>query len=64
MAEHKAALLLEKQGKIEVGTRPTPTPKGKEVVVKVTATASKYPRLSTLLDRASDTLSPSQSCRL
>ncbi|KAF8608437.1 putative alcohol dehydrogenase [Ceratobasidium sp. AG-I] len=39
MAQHKAALLLEKQGKIEVGTRTTPTPKGKEVLVKVTATA-------------------------
>ncbi|KAF8608436.1 GroES-like protein [Ceratobasidium sp. AG-I] len=39
MAEHKASILLEKQGKIEVGTRPTPTPKGKEVLVKVTAAA-------------------------
>ncbi|KAF8597875.1 GroES-like protein [Ceratobasidium sp. AG-I] len=39
MAEQKASLLLEKQGKIEVGTRLTPTPKGKEVLVKVTAAA-------------------------
>jgi len=39
MAEHKASLILEKQGKIEAGTRPTPAPKGKEVLVKVTAAA-------------------------
>ncbi|KAF8608404.1 GroES-like protein [Ceratobasidium sp. AG-I] len=39
MAEQKAAILPEKQGKIEVGTRPIPTPQGKQVLVKVTATA-------------------------
>ncbi|KAF8608438.1 GroES-like protein [Ceratobasidium sp. AG-I] len=37
--QQKASLLLEKHGKFEVGTRPIPTPQGKEVVVKVTAAA-------------------------
>jgi len=39
MAQQKASLLPEKQGKLEVGTRPIPTPQGKEVLVKVTAAA-------------------------
>jgi NADPH:quinone reductase-like Zn-dependent oxidoreductase len=38
----KAALLLSKHGKIEVGTRPIPSPEGKQALVKVTAAASKY----------------------
>ena len=64
MAEHKASLLLEKQGKIEVGTRSTPTPKGKDVVVKITATASKSSPLLSLLNRRSNPRLRSQSYRL
>ncbi|CAE6370959.1 unnamed protein product [Rhizoctonia solani] len=37
--EHKASLLLQKHGKLEVGTRPTPVPQGKQALVKVTAAA-------------------------
>ncbi|QRV98333.1 Zinc-binding dehydrogenase [Ceratobasidium sp. AG-Ba] len=39
MSQQKASLLLAKQGKIEVGTRPIPKPQGKQALVKVTATA-------------------------
>ncbi|KAF8697681.1 GroES-like protein, partial [Rhizoctonia solani] len=39
MAEHKASLLLEKHGKLEVKTRPTPTPQKNQALVKVTAAA-------------------------
>ncbi|QRW25447.1 Zinc-binding dehydrogenase [Rhizoctonia solani] len=37
--QHKASLLLQKHGKLEVGTRPTPVPHGTQALVKVTATA-------------------------
>ncbi|KAG8734806.1 hypothetical protein FRC10_011408 [Ceratobasidium sp. 414] len=37
--QQKAILLLSKQGKVEVGTRPVPSPQGKEALVKVTAAA-------------------------
>ncbi|KAG9121588.1 hypothetical protein FRC07_002401 [Ceratobasidium sp. 392] len=37
--QQKAFHLLDKQGKTEVGTRPIPTPKGNQALVKVTATA-------------------------
>jgi len=37
--EQKAFLLLAKQGKVEVGTRPIPSPQGKQALVKVTAAA-------------------------
>ncbi|KAG8684344.1 hypothetical protein FRC08_013744 [Ceratobasidium sp. 394] len=37
--QQKAALLLSKQGKVEVGTRPVPIPQDKEALVKVTAAA-------------------------
>ncbi|CAE6445478.1 unnamed protein product [Rhizoctonia solani] len=37
--QHKASLLPQKHGKLEVGTRPTPTPEGKQALVKVTAAA-------------------------
>ncbi|CAE6481068.1 hypothetical protein ACGC1H_005209 [Rhizoctonia solani] len=37
--QHKASLLLQKHGKLEVGTRPTPVPQGKQALVKVTAAA-------------------------
>ncbi|KAG8781432.1 hypothetical protein FRC12_021907 [Ceratobasidium sp. 428] len=39
MSQQKASLLLSKQGKLEVGTRPIPTPQGKQALVKVTAAA-------------------------
>lgn len=39
MAQQKASLLPEKLGKLEVGSRPIPTPQGKDVLVKITATA-------------------------
>jgi hypothetical protein len=38
----KAFLLLAKQGKVEVGTRPIPSPQGEQALVKVTAAASKF----------------------
>ncbi|KAG8716361.1 hypothetical protein FRC11_001603 [Ceratobasidium sp. 423] len=37
--QHKASLLLQKHGKLEVGTRTTPIPQGKQALVKVTAAA-------------------------
>lgn len=37
--QHKASILPQKQGKLEVGTRTTPVPQGKEALVKVTAAA-------------------------
>ncbi|CUA66954.1 hypothetical protein RSOLAG22IIIB_02862 [Rhizoctonia solani] len=37
--QHKASLLLQKHGKLEVVTRPTPVPQGKQALVKVTAAA-------------------------
>ncbi|KAG9092584.1 hypothetical protein FRC07_011622, partial [Ceratobasidium sp. 392] len=37
--QQKAIQLLSKQGKVEVGTRPVPTPQGNEALVKVTAAA-------------------------
>ncbi|QRW16817.1 Zinc-binding dehydrogenase [Rhizoctonia solani] len=39
MAQHKASFLLEKHGKLEVKTRPTPTPQKNQALVKVTAAA-------------------------
>ncbi|CAE6444731.1 unnamed protein product [Rhizoctonia solani] len=39
MSQHKASLLPQKQGKFEVGTRPTPSPQGNQALVKVTAAA-------------------------
>ncbi|CAE6537859.1 unnamed protein product [Rhizoctonia solani] len=39
MSHHKASLLLQKQGKIDVGTRPTPAPQAKQALVKVTSAA-------------------------
>ncbi|KAL5638348.1 hypothetical protein ACGC1H_005133 [Rhizoctonia solani] len=39
MSHHRATLLLQKQGKLEVGTRPTPVPQAKQALVKVTAAA-------------------------
>ncbi|KEP53371.1 zinc-type alcohol dehydrogenase-like protein, partial [Rhizoctonia solani 123E] len=36
---HRASLLLQKQGKLEVGTRPTPIPQANQALVKVTAAA-------------------------
>jgi len=39
MSVQKASLLPAKHGKLEVGTRPIPTPKGKQALVKVTAAA-------------------------
>ncbi|KAH7334753.1 GroES-like protein [Rhizoctonia solani] len=39
MSQHKASLLPGKQGKLEVGTRPTPVPQKKQALVKVTAAA-------------------------
>ncbi|CAE6461534.1 unnamed protein product [Rhizoctonia solani] len=39
MSQHKASLLPQKQGKLEVGTRPTPSPQGNQALVKVTAAA-------------------------
>lgn len=37
--QHKASLLPEKQGKLEVSSRITPTPEGKHALVKLTAAA-------------------------
>ncbi|CAE6439522.1 unnamed protein product [Rhizoctonia solani] len=37
--QHKASLLLQKHGNLEVGTRTTPVPQGKQALVKVTAAA-------------------------
>jgi len=37
--QQKASLLLAKQGNVEVGTRPIPSPQGKQALVKVTAAA-------------------------
>ncbi|KAF8756618.1 GroES-like protein [Rhizoctonia solani] len=37
--QHKASLLPQKQGKLEVSTRLTPTPRGTQALVKVTAAA-------------------------
>ncbi|QRV98332.1 Zinc-binding dehydrogenase [Ceratobasidium sp. AG-Ba] len=39
MSEQKASLLPAKHGKLEVGTRPVPTPQSKQALVKVTAAA-------------------------
>ncbi|KAG8732922.1 hypothetical protein FRC11_010061 [Ceratobasidium sp. 423] len=39
MSQHKASLLPQKQGKLEVGTRPTAVPQGNQALVKVTAAA-------------------------
>ncbi|KAF8678719.1 GroES-like protein [Rhizoctonia solani] len=39
MAQHKASLLLEKHGKLEVKTRPTPILQKNQALVKVTAAA-------------------------
>ncbi|CAE6444947.1 unnamed protein product [Rhizoctonia solani] len=39
MSQHKASLLLEKQGKLEVNTRTTPAPQKNQALVKVTAAA-------------------------
>ncbi|GAB1518557.1 hypothetical protein RhiTH_001618 [Rhizoctonia solani] len=39
MTQHKASFLLEKHGKLEVKTRPTPTPQKNQALVKVTAAA-------------------------
>jgi D-arabinose 1-dehydrogenase-like Zn-dependent alcohol dehydrogenase len=37
--QQKAALLVAKQGKVEVGTHRIPSPQGKQALVKVTAAA-------------------------
>ncbi|CAE6465719.1 unnamed protein product [Rhizoctonia solani] len=37
--QHKASILPQKHGKLEVGTRPTPVPQGTQALVKVTAAA-------------------------
>jgi uncharacterized protein (DUF2345 family) len=39
--QHKASLLLQKHGKLEVTTRQTPVPQGGQALVKVTAAAGK-----------------------
>ncbi|CAE6502423.1 unnamed protein product [Rhizoctonia solani] len=39
MSQHRASLLPQKQGKLQVGTRPTAIPKGNQALVKVTAAA-------------------------
>ncbi|CAE6502429.1 unnamed protein product [Rhizoctonia solani] len=39
MSQHKASILAQKQGKLEIGTRPTAVPKGNQALVKVTAAA-------------------------
>ncbi|CAE7159755.1 unnamed protein product [Rhizoctonia solani] len=39
MSQHKASLLPQKQGKLEVGSRSTPVPQGNQALVKVTAAA-------------------------
>ncbi|KAG9106200.1 hypothetical protein FRC07_008929, partial [Ceratobasidium sp. 392] len=42
MSQQKAALLLAKHGKIEVGARPIPSPQGKQALVKITAAARTF----------------------
>ncbi|CAE6364891.1 unnamed protein product [Rhizoctonia solani] len=37
MSQHKASILPQKHGKLEVDTRPTPVPQGTQALVKVTA---------------------------
>lgn len=37
--QQQASLLLSKQGKVELGQRPVPSPQGKQALVKVTAAA-------------------------
>ncbi|CAE6502281.1 unnamed protein product [Rhizoctonia solani] len=39
MSQHKASILPEKFGKLEVGSRPTPVPQGNQALVKVTSAA-------------------------
>ncbi|CUA67073.1 hypothetical protein RSOLAG22IIIB_02991 [Rhizoctonia solani] len=39
MSQHKASILPQKHGKLEVSTRPTPVPQGTQALVKVTAAA-------------------------
>ncbi|KAJ1306104.1 hypothetical protein OPQ81_010815 [Rhizoctonia solani] len=39
MSQHRASILLRKQGELEVGTRTTPIPQGNQALVKVTAAA-------------------------
>ncbi|CAE7159747.1 unnamed protein product [Rhizoctonia solani] len=39
MSQHKASILSEKFGKLEVGSRPTPVPQGNQALVKVTSAA-------------------------
>ncbi|CCO33892.1 Protein TOXD OS=Cochliobolus carbonum GN=TOXD PE=3 SV=1 [Rhizoctonia solani AG-1 IB] len=39
MSQHKASFLLEKQGKLEIKPRPTPSPQKNQALVKVTAAA-------------------------
>ncbi|KAH7334797.1 chaperonin 10-like protein [Rhizoctonia solani] len=39
MSQHKVSLLPQKQGKLEVSTRPTPVPQGNQALVKVTTAA-------------------------
>ncbi|KAG8757917.1 hypothetical protein FRC11_004186 [Ceratobasidium sp. 423] len=39
MSQHKASILAQKQGKLEVGTCPTSVPKGNQALFKVTAAA-------------------------
>ncbi|QRV92669.1 Zinc-binding dehydrogenase [Ceratobasidium sp. AG-Ba] len=39
MSQHQAALLPAKFGKVEVRSRPTPTPEGKQVLVRITSAA-------------------------
>ncbi|CAE6504264.1 unnamed protein product [Rhizoctonia solani] len=39
MSEHKASILPQKHGKLELRTRPTPVPQGNQALVKVTAAA-------------------------
>ncbi|CAE6500303.1 unnamed protein product [Rhizoctonia solani] len=39
MSQHKASILPQKLGKLEVGSRPTPIPQGNQALVKVTAAA-------------------------
>ncbi|CAE6487725.1 unnamed protein product [Rhizoctonia solani] len=39
MSQHKACILPQRQGKLEIGIRPTPIPGEREALVKITATA-------------------------
>ena len=41
MSQQKASVLPVKYGKLEVRTRPIPTPQGKQVLAKVTAAGSE-----------------------